>query len=494
MKPVVFEAKNLKKYFGGVKAVDGISLEVKEGDIIGLVGENGAGKSTLMKLLVGEYTRDSGDVIFDGKTVFWKDCFESLKDGVGLIHQRPALVPELTGAQNIFLGREFTNFGVVDNNKILKESKKILNKYPIKENLNLDKLVSEMTAGEREIIDILKVLSLNPKILILDEPSASLTEDESRILMDIIKDLNENKKVSIIFISHKLEEIFSLCKSIVVLRNGKNVGQVEKENFNKDLIISMIINKSLDEYYPPKTGRGDGSSVELNEVNTENIHDISIKANKGEIVGFYGLSGAGMTDVLETIFGVQKLKSGTINFDNEVFENNSIKKAIKNRVFLIPEDRDKKGLISTFSVGENITLSHINKLIKKVFFSKKTEKPVIEKGIKNFKVSCGSPDLKIGALSGGNQQKVVIAKWLYEECNILMLDDPTVGIDIGTKREIYLKMRELTNQGKTVLLVSSEIQEIIGMSDRIYTMKEGRITNEIIGKDINQETILKNVM
>lgn len=490
----ILKGENLYKRFEGVLAVDGICSTLYEGDILGLIGENGAGKSTLVKLLVGEYIKDSGQVIYYNKKVNWTDTYEALIEGVGLVHQKPILVPDLTAAENIFLGKEFTRKGLVDGSKILREAEELLIKYPINLSFDLKTIAAEMSAGQREITEILKVLSFNPKVLILDEPTASLTEDESKRLISIIKKLNEENGLSVIFISHRMEEVFDLCTRIEVLRNAKSVGIVNKEDFNRDKIIHMIINRDLSEFYPQKAVKIGRCVLETKGLCSEDIKDIDIKVNTGEIVGIYGLSGAGMTETVESIFGLRKIDKGTLHINGQELKNVKVSQLIDKNVFLIPEDRDIKGLFTKFTVRENMTISHLDYLVPNFLINKWKEKSIVKRGIKDFGIVCADIDQEMHSLSGGNQQKVVIAKWLFKDCDVLILDDPTVGVDIGTKREIYLMLRKLTDEGKGIIMVSSEILEIIGLADRVYTMREGSISSELCGNEINQKNILEYVL
>ncbi|RKX90853.1 MAG: D-xylose ABC transporter ATP-binding protein [Spirochaetes bacterium] len=491
---VILECRNLSKSFEGVQAVREVNLTIRKGSIVGLVGENGAGKSTLVKLIAGEYIRDNGEIIYKENKVFWKNPYEALKAGIGLVHQRPLLISELTGAENIFLGREFIKGFIVDNKKILEKSKQLLKKYPISIEFDLNKKVSDMTAAERQIVEIIKILSFNPEILILDEPTASLTERESKNLFSIIKKLNSSRQLTCIFISHELDEVFELCSEIVVLRNAKKVGNVEKVDFEKDKIIHLIINRDLSEFYPPKSTRKGKCILEINNLTSRTFHHINIKVHEGEIVGLYGLIGAGMSELAESIFGLRDYSEGTIIYNGEEMKNIQVNDMIDKGLYLIPGDRIKNGLFSKFSIGENITITHLNYLIPRFLINKHKENIISVKAAHEFGIVYSNINRNIFTLSGGNQQKVVVAKWLLKDSKLLIFDDPTVGIDIGTKREIYLMLRRLTKEGKGIIFISSEISEMIGIADRIYTMRNGKITEELIGDRINQRNILQNIL
>lgn len=490
----ILKGENLYKRFEGVIAVDGINSTLYEGDILGLIGENGAGKSTLVKLLTGEYNKDSGQVFYHNKKVNWGNTYEAMIEGVGLVHQRPTLVSYLTAAENIFLGKEFTKYGLLNNSKIQIEAEKLLNKYPLNPSFNLNLIASEMSAGQREITEILKVLSFYPKVLILDEPTASLTDDESKRLISIIKKLNKEEGLSVIFISHRMEEVFDLCTKIEVLRNAKSVGFINKKDFNRNKIIHMIINRELTDFYPQKASELGKCVLEAKGLCSDEIKDITIKVNAGEIVGLYGISGAGMTETVESIFGLRKIDTGKLYIDGQELKNIKVFDLINRNIFLVPEDRDTKGLFAEFTLRENMTISHLKYLLPGFIINKKKEQSIVKKGIRNFEILYSDIDQDINTLSGGNQQKVVIAKWLLKDCDVLILNDPTVGVDIGTKREIYLMLRKLTSEGKGIILVSSEILEIIGMADRVYTMREGSVSSELLGNEINQKNILEHVL
>ncbi|HAK46621.1 MAG TPA: D-xylose ABC transporter ATP-binding protein [Spirochaeta sp.] len=491
---VILKGVGLHKFFEGVHALNGTSIDLIEGDLLGVVGENGAGKSTLLKVLVGEHDKNSGEIFYRGKEVNWNNPYQAMLEGVGLVHQRPYLVPELTAAENIFLGKEFTTKHLLDASTLNKKAEELLKKYPINLNFDLSLLASEMSAGQREITEILKVLSYDPKILILDEPTASLAKDESEQLMIIIRQLNKEKNLSVIFISHRIEEVFDLCTRIVVLRNGKRVGEVDRNDFDKDKIIYMIINRNLSEFYPSKEGQQGDCFLEVKNFISEDLKDISIKVDGGEIVGLYGLSGAGMTELVESIFGVEAINSGKLYLHGQSMKSIKTSELINNNIYFVPEDRDIKGLFKDFSIKENLVISHIAHLLPGFLINRIKEKNIVKKGLKDHNIIYSNIDQEISSLSGGNQQKVVIAKWLQKECDVLILDDPTVGVDIGTKREVYLILRELTKQGKAIILVSSDILEIIGMADRIYTMREGAVSAELSGNEINQKNILENVL
>ncbi len=329
----VLQGVFLNKRFAGVHAVQDVSIELQKGEILGLVGENGAGKSTLLKLLVCEHEKDSGEIYFKGEQVHWSDSYEALMGKVGLIHQRPSLVPDLTAAQNIFLGKEVTHRGMLSDTQICKDAKKLLEAYPINPDFDLSMPVHRMTAGQREVTEILRVLSYEPEVLILDEPTASLTKEESIQLMRILRRLNRENGLSIIHISHRMEEVFDFCTRILVLRNGKRIGTVDKDHFDKKKIIHMIINRDLNEFFPPKEGRTGETLLQVNDVTSEQLDHVTIDLKAGEIVGLYGLSGAGMTDLVETVFGIKRFKSGEVIIRGESFSTIHPTHIIKNMSF-----------------------------------------------------------------------------------------------------------------------------------------------------------------
>ncbi len=494
----ILEGLGLRKVFGATVAVDDLSFILNKGDVLGLVGENGAGKSTLVKILGGEYTLDKGRIIYKGKEVKWQGPHHALKEGIGIVHQHPLLIPDFNVKENIFLGKEYGRF-LIDNRKIEKVTRELIERYPIYLNLDLEKNVGEMLASERAVTELLKILSYEPEILILDEPTSTLPREETDALLMLLKRVNEEKNITIIYISHKLEEVFDLCNKVMVMRNGRNVGILDRNEFDRQKVVQMMINYDISEFYPRKAKSVGNILLEVKNLNSPKLKDVNITVRAGEIVGLYGLMGMGMREVLESIFGLNDSATGKMFFnwgDQEgiSLSNISTSNLIDRGVYLIPGDKDRYGLIPVFNVRENTTIAHLPYLCPELLIDIKKEQELTKRALEAISTKYGSTEQGIDELSGGNQQKVLVARWLLKDCNVLLLDDPTVGIDVGAKRDIYNLLRELTSQGKGILIVSSELNEIIGMSDRIYTMRSGTITGELVGKEINQETILEKII
>ena len=493
-KEIIMSTEGLNKSFGATHAVVNLNINIEKGDIMGLVGENGAGKSTLIKILGGEHTVDSGQIIFQNKKISWHSSSEALKKGIAIVHQHPLLVSSLGAAENIFLGKEFSQGFFVDNTKAFEETKKLVQQYPIYKDLDIEKPVTEMSAGEKEVVEILKALSYEPEILILDEPTASLPKDETETLLKLLTELNKKRNITIIYISHKLEEAFEICNKITVMRNGKNIGTLIRKDFNKDKLVKMMINQDISEFYPDKSMKTGKILLEANYLNSKILRDVSINVREGEILGLYGLMGAGMTELVESIYGLRNLQKGEIKLGEKRIEKPHVDTMIRNGVFLIPADRHQYGLFPSFTVSENITIAHLFSLFQEFLLKRSKENQAAIEQAKRINLKYADINQSIKELSGGNQQKAIVARWLLKECGILIVDDPTVGIDIGAKRDIYRILRELTSRNKGIIFISSEINEIIGMSDRIYTMRRGKITAELSKTEINQENILKNIL
>jgi ABC-type sugar transport system ATPase subunit len=496
--PAILECKNLSKHFDATVAVKDLSFSLQRGDVFGIVGENGAGKSTLIKMLGGEYPPNSGTITHAGRERRWRDSYDALRNGVGIVHQHPLLVEGFTVEENIFLGKEFTNsFDLIDDAKITENARKTIREFPIFASIDPKRRIEDMSAGEKQVVELLKVFSYEPNILILDEPTASLPKEEAERLFELIRHLNEEKQLTIIYISHKLEESFSICNKIMVMRNGENVGVLERQEFERARIIRMMMNYDLAEFYPPKSDKVGGSLIEVRDLATAKLSDINLTVHAGEIVGLYGLMGAGMSEVAEALFGLAKIEAGSIRLlasGVDMGINASVNEMIAHGVYLVPEDRMSKGIIPMFDIRENASLAHLGHNSPEKIINLKREKKLVKEGLDKLHVKYANLSQGIGELSGGNQQKVIVSRWLLRDCTVLIVDDPTVGIDIGAKRDIYMLLRSLTANGKGVLFVSSEITEIVGMSDRLYTMRNGRITAELRGENINQHNVLENIL
>jgi len=493
-KEPILACTKLNKSFGPTHAVDDISFTLNQGDIFGLVGENGAGKSTLIKIIGGECIPDSGNLFYKGSEVRWVKSFQALKNKIAIVHQEPLLVSSLSAADNIFLGKESTKGTFIDEEKILKKTRLLLKKYPIYPELILDEPVDSLLIDERVVIEILKALSYEPNILILDEPTASLPKKSSEVLLKLLKDQSKEKNITFIYISHKLEEAIEICNKIMVMRNGKKIGILDKEEIDRNLLIKMMINQDLSQFYPKKSENIGNTVLQVKNLISEKLKNINIEVKEGEIVGLYGLLGAGMNEIALSIFGISDFEEGTLFVDGKELHKVEVLDMINRGVYLIPPDKHKFSLFDSFTLDENITIAHLYKIFPQFLISKSKENKIAEKQAAKFNIKYRNTNQLINELSGGNQQKIILARWLFKECNLLILVDPTVGIDIGAKREIYNLLRNLTNSKKGVLIVSSEINEIVGISDRIYTMRRGEITAELKKDEITQENILKNIL
>jgi len=494
----ILECERLNKRFDATVAVKDVTFSLRRGDILGLVGENGAGKSTLIKLLGGEHFVDSGAMVYRGKPVLWTNPSHALRAGIAIVHQRPLLVESMTAAENIYLGKEaVTGLKLIDERTVAERALTLAARYPIYPDLDIRQPVGLLTAGEKQVVEILKGLSYNPEVLILDEPTASLPKEETDRLLALVRRLNQEHDLTVVYISHKLEETLSLCNRIMVLRNGENVGVVDGPTANRPTLIRMMMNSDLSEFYPPKSRGTPGAPLlEVEALQSPSLHGVSLRVNAGEIVGLYGLMGAGMSEVARAVFGLAPISGGHIRLckTGEVFERTHVADMVQRGVYLVPDDRHRYGLVPTFNVRENTSLAHLARCLPGALLDPSRERRLVEVELAKVRVKYADTEQGISELSGGNQQKVIVSRWLMQECSVFIVDDPTVGIDIGAKRDLYLLLRALTEHGKAVLMISSEITEIIGMADRLYTMRRGEITAELSGDAIHQQNVLENIL
>lgn len=505
MTDYILEMNNITKSFSGVKALDGVNLKVKRGSIHAIVGENGAGKSTLMNVLSGVYPYGTyeGDIKYEGEICKFKTINDSEDRGIVIIHQELALVPNLSIKENIFLGNERAKGGIIDWDKTYFEGKKYCEKVGLDVDVNL--LISQISVGKQQLVEIAKAISKDVKLLILDEPTASLNDNDSEKLLDLILDLKDQGITSII-ISHKLNEINRVADEITVIRDGKSIENLNKkvDDFSEDKIVKAMVGREIVDRYPKRDSCISDIKMEVknwtvrSEINPDRLllDDINFNVKKGEVLGIAGLMGAGRTELAMSIFGksIGKYEKGEIYIDGKEVNINSSKEAIDNKLAYVTEDRKTSGLILEQSIKNNITLSSLNKVSNKNVIDTDREMEV-SKEYKN-KLNIKAPDVlyKAGQLSGGNQQKIMLARWIFSEPEILILDEPTRGIDVGAKYEIYTIINELAREGKSIIIISSEMPEVIGMSDRVYVMNEGKIVKEIYKKDLSQENIMKSII
>ncbi len=487
----ILEMKGIGKRFPGVIALGGVDFSIGVGEVVALAGENGAGKSTLMKILGGVYQPDDGKIFVDGKEVAIRSVSDASLHGIGFVHQELNVLDNLTAAENVYLGREPRQFGfLVDRAKLNADAEVFLQR------LGLDipgkTRLSELSIAQQQMVELAKALSLNARILIMDEPTSSLTLTETERLLEVIKDLR-NQGVSIIYISHRLGEIKEIADRVVVLRDGKNAGVLEREQINHDAIVKLMVGRDIVRQNREQSGSDTSDAIKVKDLRTRRYPDqaISFDVRKGEILGFAGLVGAGRSDAAQAIFGVEVPVGGSVTIDGKVIRINSANDAIRNGIFLIPEDRRNSGLILDIPIRENITLPALSRYSSNGLVSKAAETNKAKEMCERLNVKAPSVESKAANLSGGNQQKVVLAKWLSLEPKLLIFDEPTRGIDVGAKSEIYQLMRDLAKSGVAIVMISSDMEEVIGESDRVAVMHEGSITGILNRDEANEEAIMR---
>jgi ribose transport system ATP-binding protein len=490
MGEVILTMKNIDKSFPGVHALDHVDFELKRGEVHALMGENGAGKSTLMKVLTGIYTKDSGTITYEGREVEFHNTHDAQAAGIVIVHQELNMVGDLTVAQNIFIGREFKKGFMIDDRKMIQESKKLFDELHI--NIDPKAKMSDLTVGKQQMCEIAKAISHQAKVIIFDEPSAALTEKEIEDLFAIIRDLRK-QNLGIIYISHRMDEIKVITDRVTVMRDGAYVGTLITDECTKEDIINMMVGRVI--YEDPKTHSmvpADAPVVlKVEHLNAgKMVQDVSFELRKGEILGFSGLMGAGRTETARALFGADPKTGGDIYINGKKVTINSPEDAVKNGIGYLSEDRKRFGIVVQKTITENSTLATLPKYMSGLFINKGAEKEVTERYIKELDTKTPSADQLVVNLSGGNQQKVVIAKWLVRNCDILIFDEPTRGIDVGAKNEIYKLMNRLAAEGKSIIMISSEMTEILRMSDRIIVMCEGKKTGEISIEEATQEAIM----
>ena len=490
MGDVILTMKGIDKSFPGVHALDHVDLEVRRGEVHALMGENGAGKSTLMKVLTGIYSKDSGTITFEGKEVEFTNPREAQDAGIVIVHQELNMLGHLTVAQNIFIGREFMKGKFIDDKKMNEEARKLFDQLGI--DIDPTETMSRLTVGKQQMCEIAKAISHDAKVIIFDEPSAALTEAEIEELFKIIRDLRE-RQLGIVYISHRMDEIKVITDRVTVMRDGGYVGTLITKDCTKEDIINMMVGRVI--YEDPKTesqvAKDAPVVLKVEHLNAGRmVQDVSFELHKGEILGFSGLMGAGRTETMRALFGADPKQSGDIYINGEKVDIKTPKDAVSHGIGYLSEDRKRFGIIVDKTVAENSTMASLDEYMKGLFIDKKKEKEVAQKYVDILKTKTPGVDQLVVNLSGGNQQKVVIAKWLVRNCDILIFDEPTRGIDVGAKSEIYHLMNELVAEGKSIIMVSSEMTEILRMSDRIVIMCEGRKTGELGIEEATQERIM----
>ncbi|MCW8327655.1 ribose ABC transporter ATP-binding protein RbsA [Photobacterium sp. SDRW27] len=485
----ILQLSGIDKAFPGVKALDNACLKIYPGRVMALVGENGAGKSTLMKVLTGIYDKDAGYIHYEGQPVSFDGPRHSQEAGISIIHQELYLVPELTIAENIYLGREKTNiFGGIKWWEMYNDADALLIRLSVSHDSRM--LVGELSIGEQQMVEIAKALSFKSKVIIMDEPTDALTDNETESLFRVINELRD-EGCGIIYISHRLKEIFEICDDVTVLRDGKFIGERPVAELDEDTLIEMMVGRRLDEQYPRIDIQHGDTCLEVKKLTGSGIHDISFSLTRGEILGISGLMGAGRTELMKVIYGALPRTSGDVILNGKTVNAVSPQDALAHGIAYISEDRKGDGLVLGLSVKENMTLCALSHFTQYgLQLNHRDEITTVEDFIRLFNIKTPTRDQIIGNLSGGNQQKVAIAKGLMTKPKVLILDEPTRGVDVGAKKEIYELINQFKADGMSIILVSSEMPEVLGMSDRILVMHEGRISGEFMAQDAAQEKLM----
>ncbi len=489
MNEVIVSMNDISKNFPGVKALDKVHFELCSGEVMALLGENGAGKSTLMKILSGVYTRDGGTMEIFGKSYDDLTPKQAQEAGVAIIHQELNMCKHLSVAENMFLGREMVGKGILDNRKMRQEAKHILNELKI--DIDPDQTVGDLPVSKQQMVEIAKALSIHAKILIMDEPTSALTAREIEDLFRIIKDLKA-QECGIVYISHRLEELAEIVDRVTIMRDGQYITDGNFKDMTMDQIITNMVGREIKEKFPRVTCTKGKKVFEVKNLNAGRmVRDINFSLYEGEIVGFAGLMGAGRTETTRAIFGVDPKESGEFYLDGQKIEIHNPMDAIRNGVVLAPEDRKKDGLCTKLSIRQNLALPNLDIICNKLGVIRKSkEDELCAEAVQNLRIKTPNIEVDSGNLSGGNQQKVVVGKWLARNSRVVIFDEPTRGIDVGAKVEIYNLMNDLKKQGIAVMFVSSEMPEVMGIADRIIVMCDGRITGELMANEASQSQIL----
>ncbi|MDO5047750.1 MAG: sugar ABC transporter ATP-binding protein [Anaerococcus sp.] len=483
------QMKNIYKAFGKNEVLKGVNFNIKEGEIHALVGENGAGKSTLMNILSGILEKDKGEIYIDGKNVQYKDSKEAReKYGIEFIHQELVDWPDLTVMENLFMNREIKKGPFLDKDKMYKKSQEVFKRLDI----DIDPLekVSNLSVGMRQMMEIAKANLKDLNVLILDEPTSALTNKEIDKLFNLIKKLRD-QKVSMIYISHRMEEIFALTDRLTVMRDGISVKELDTEDTNEKEVVKLMVGREIGDFYPTMTRNISEKKFEVRNLTRKGyFEDISFYSKKGEILGFSGLMGAGRSEIMNSIFGIDPKDEGEIFLDGKKITINNPLDAKNHKLAFITENRQEEGLILDESIRENISILNLGKLSKSGFMDEKKEKTFANTLLEKLTIKATSIEDKAGDLSGGNQQKVVMAKWFGDDPEVLILDEPTKGVDVGAKREIYLLIDEMTKKGVSVIMISSDLSELLSLADRIYVVYEGRIQGELDRANASSQSVM----
>jgi ABC-type sugar transport system ATPase subunit len=488
MEDTILSIENISKSFPGVKALDTISFAIKKGSVHALVGENGAGKSTLIKVLAGIYQADAGQIVLNGKPVKFLTPHEAQLAGLSVVHQEFKLSEPLTVTENIFLGNLIYKHHLVDWKTMRIRAKGLLDELGI--DIDPDEIVSKLSVAKKQIVEICKAINTNASILIMDEPSATLTVVEQEIMFNIIRKLNK-QGMTVIYISHRLEEVFNLTDNVTVLRDGKLVDTLPTASVDRKKLIQMMVGRDLVDEYPKENIPLGETLLDVKSLTRKGVIDnVSFHVRRGEILGFAGLVGSGRTETARAVMGIDKVDSGEVNFKGKNITGCTFKESIRTGIGLVPEDRKLQGLVLILSVKENIAMVNMSKIIKGGIVSPDEETKYGDEYVHKLRISTPTLETETQYLSGGNQQKVVIAKWLLQNSDVIFMDEPTRGVDVGAKVEIYNLMNEMAKEGKAVVMISSELPEVLGMSDRIMVMHDGKIAGELSREEATQEKIM----
>lgn len=483
----ILTLKNITKEFPGVKALDDVTINIERGTIHGLVGENGAGKSTLIKVLAGIYQPNKGEIILDGKPCRFNSPIEARRAGISVVHQEIKLAEPLSVAENMFLGNIQLKNGLVDWKGMRRRAREIVEDLGM--DIDINAQVSSLTVAKKQIVEIMHAINNNSRILIMDEPSAVLTDRELEVMFRIVKQLRD-EGITIIYISHRLDEIFGLCSNVSVLRDGCHIDTIPVASVDRQGLINMMVGREMGQEYPKEVGNVGGTILEVKNLSRGILQDISFEVKSGEVFGISGLVGAGRTELARAILGIDKPESGEVYVRGKKVHYRTFADAIRDGLGLIPEDRKLQGLVQIMSVKRNTTLVNMKRVLRAGVISSSLEEKLSKEYADKLHVVTPSMETEVQYLSGGNQQKVVIAKWLFQNSEILFLDEPTRGIDVGAKAEIYRLINRMAKEGKTIIMISSEMPELLGMCDRIMVMHEGHKMGELNAAEATQAKIM----
>ncbi|WP_313133158.1 sugar ABC transporter ATP-binding protein [Anaerocolumna sp.] len=492
MSEYLLEMNGISKSFPGVKALDHVTLKVRPGTVHALVGENGAGKSTLMKCLFGIYSKDEGEIIIEGKSTHITNPYDALTKGIAMVHQELQPIIERSIAENIYCGRFPLKHGLfIDHKRMYEDTERLLKE--VKMDFDPKVKLSTLSVSQMQAIEIAKAVSANAKIIIMDEPTSSLTQNEVDNLFEIINSLRK-KGISIIYISHKMDEILSISDEVTIMRDGQYIGTWEAEKLTIEMIVTKMVGRELNNLYPSRSNVPGEVVLQvkgLTSISEKSFKDVSFQLRKGEILGIGGLVGAQRSELFEAVFGIRGIKTGTITYKGKELKIRRPHDAIKQGIALLTEDRRATGIFGVLSIAENISVASLNKYIDFGFLlNKRKIENLVQENVKKLSIKTPSSKTKIQTLSGGNQQKVIISRWLANDPDIFILDEPTRGIDVGAKYEIYTIIADLAKQGKSIIMISSELPELIGMSDRVLVMCNGKVSGEVSKEDATQENIM----